>query len=101
MPTQAINLEAGIRTFNLGSGLDGKVIRRRSKNQSGQARRLTLLGQDIDPKSNLQGCLSFANDAMRALNVQNIRLSRDEVAGTIDEKSPQWLFKKDRADRDV
>jgi hypothetical protein len=32
--------------------------------------------------SRLQECLAFANDAMRNLNVQNIRLSRDEVAGT-------------------
>jgi hypothetical protein len=32
--------------------------------------------------SKLQECLSFANDAMRSLNVQHIRLSRDEVAGT-------------------
>ncbi|WOJ89303.1 hypothetical protein RZS28_16115 [Methylocapsa polymorpha] len=32
--------------------------------------------------SKLNQCLSFAQDAMRDLNVQNIRLGRDEVAGT-------------------
>jgi hypothetical protein len=30
----------------------------------------------------LNECLSFAYDAMRNLNIQNIRRSRDEVAGT-------------------
>jgi hypothetical protein len=30
----------------------------------------------------LNVCHSFANDAMRSLNFQNIRLSQDEVAGT-------------------
>jgi len=32
--------------------------------------------------SKLNQCLSFAQDAMRDLNVQNIRLGPDEVAGT-------------------